>query len=134
MDISQLEKSIAQLSTERGYTPLIASEQELEGAQVRFPAAWIQLPMVLYVEGRDEGVICHKIVVGLLDDYSSYSFDDKSDRLNQMHDDALEIMTALSRVEGVVEINDLTITPRVTHLTRHGDVSQICQASVVSYF
>ncbi len=134
MDITQLEKNISRLASKRGYTPIIVSEEGLEKEIKRYPVAWIQLPLVLYVEGRDEGVICHSITVALLDDYSRHSFEDKRFRLAKMETDMIEIMTQLSRCEGVVELDEMTITPRVTHTTRHGDVAQICQASVVSYF
>ncbi|MFR9523799.1 MAG: hypothetical protein SNH94_04420 [Rikenellaceae bacterium] len=134
MDITQLENSISALFRTKGYAPLIESEQGLEGAIHTFPTAWIQLPKVLYVEGRDQGVICHKVIVNLLDNYGDKSFEEKRLRLDDMHRDALEVMAQLSKAEGVVEIEDLTLTPRVTHLTRFGDVAQVCSASVVSYF
>ncbi|MFI3264001.1 MAG: hypothetical protein SNG38_00290 [Rikenellaceae bacterium] len=134
MDITQLEKNISRLAAKQGYHPLIVSEEGLEKEIKRYPVAWIQLPLVLYVEGRDEGVICHQITVALLDNYSRHSFEDKSNRLAQMQADMVDIMTRLSSCEGIVELDAMTITPRVTHTTRHGDVAQICQASVVSYF
>ncbi len=134
MDIAKIENTIASLSLEMGYTPLIISEEGLERAIKSFPTAWIQLPKVIYVEGREQGVIGHQITVALLDDYSAYSFEDKSCRLSKMQEDILEIMTSLSKCEGVVELEDITVTPRLTHTTRHGDIAQICQGKVVSYF
>ncbi len=134
MDITQLEQSIARIVKQRGYAPLIISEEGLETEIKKFPTAWIQLPLVLYVEGREEGVIGHQITVALLDDYSAHSFEDKSNRLAAMNGDMVEIMRRLSLEEGIVEVEEMTITPRVTHTTRHGDIAQICKAEVVSYF
>ncbi len=134
MEISQLEKSIANAAIGYGYTPLIASEEGLERAIKKYPTAWIQLPKVLYVEGREQGVICHKMTIALLDDYSAYSFEDKRDRLAQMEADMIDIAKRLSLEEGIVEIDSMSISPRITHTTRHGDIAQICEATIVSYF
>ncbi|MFR9503437.1 MAG: hypothetical protein SNH73_03165 [Rikenellaceae bacterium] len=134
MDITQIENTISALALAQGYSPLIASEQGLEKSITTFPTAWISLPKVLYVEGRDQGVICHKISLTLLEDYNAYSFEDKTIRLNEMQNDAIEIMTLLSKEEGVVEVSAMTITPRVVATTRHGDIAQLCEASVVTYF
>ncbi|MFI3316591.1 MAG: hypothetical protein SNF93_03295 [Rikenellaceae bacterium] len=134
MEITKIENIIATNAQKSGYTPLIVSEEGLEKGITTFPTAWIQLPLVLSVEGRDQGVITHKITVALLDDYSAYSFEDKNSRLAEMQEDMLEIMTAISCQEGIVELNEVSVTPRLTHTTRHGDVAQICQAKIVSYF
>ncbi|MFI3331897.1 MAG: hypothetical protein SNI51_00180 [Rikenellaceae bacterium] len=134
MDITHLEKLISKLACEHNYTPLVASEATLEASIKRYPTAWIQLPKVLYVEGRGEGQICHSITVNFLDDYSAYSFDDKAKRLAKMEEDVISIMTQLSCAEGVVEVNEMTVTPRLLPTTRHGDIAQTLVAKVVSYF
>ncbi len=134
MDITQIELLLAHESAAKGYDPLIISEEGIDGAIRGFPTAWIQLPKVLYVEGREEGVICHKIVVTLLDDYNGYSIEQKGIRLKQMQEDALEIMQGVSLSDSVVEISSLTITPRIVTTTAHGDIAQLCEASIVTYF
>ncbi len=134
MNITQIENLLATAVKAMGYSPLMASEQTLDKEIKEFPTAWIQLPKVLYVEGRNQGIICHKIVVTLFDDFSAYSFSDKADRLGVMQEDALEIMKSVSRCEGVVEIDSLTVTPRIVSTTRHGDIAQLCEASIISYF
>ncbi len=134
MDITQIETLIAQITTALGYTPLIASEAGVSGSIKALPTAWIQLPKVLYVEGRDEGIIGHQITLTLIDDYRAFGFDKQSERLATMQEDALETMTRLSLCEGVVEVSEVTITPRVVPTTSHDNISQICTATVVSYF
>ncbi len=134
MDITQIENLISKLSCERNYHPLIASETTLTGSIERFPTAWIQLPKVLYVEGREEGQICHSVTVNYLDNYSAYGFEDKARRLKVMEADVLAIMSELSLAEGVVEVAEMTITPRTLSTTRHGDIAQSVVAKVVSYF
>ncbi len=134
MDIIQIETIISQLVQQFGYSAVIASEQQLEESIEALPTAWIQLPTVSYVEGRDEGVIGHKITLRLIDDFRGYSFDDQAARLAEMQEHAIEIMTLLSSYDGVVEVSDMTVSPRAIPTTRHDNIAQICQATVVSYF
>ncbi|MFI3285027.1 MAG: hypothetical protein R3Y08_00065 [Rikenellaceae bacterium] len=134
MDITQIETLISDLATERKYHPIIASESTIEGAIETFPTAWIQLPKVLYVEGRGEGQICHSVIVNFLDNYNAYSFEDKAIRLKEMEADIIEIMTQLSSLEGIVEVDEMSITPRLLSTTRHGDIAQTLTAKIVSYF
>ncbi len=134
MDIIDIERAIARIAQGRGYAPIVASEQEVERSIVTMPTAWIELPKVLYVEGRNEGIIGHKVYFTLLDNGGGYSSEEKVVRFNQMRDDTLEIMTQLSLEEGIVEIADMTSTPKAFTTTRHTDIGQKCEATVVSYF
>ncbi len=134
MDITQIENIISGLSSQAGYTPLLASEALVESSIEALPTAWIQLPKVLYVEGREQGIIGHQITITLIDDYKSHGFEDQAERLATMQVDMLEIMTQLSMSDGVVELTDMTITPRVYPTTRHDNIAQVCQATVVTYF
>ncbi len=134
MDITNIEQAIASIASHYGYDSIISSEQELESAISTYPVAWIELPKVLYVEGRDQGVICHKVSVTLLDDYKAYSFEDKSVRLAQMQEDMIDIMREMSLAEGVVEVNGMSVTAKLYTTTRHGDIGQVCEASIISYF
>ncbi len=134
MDITQIETLISDLAEKRNYNSIIASETTVTGVIKAFPTAWIQLPKVLYVEGRDEGVVCHSVVVKYLDDYSAYSFDDKVKRFKEIETDIVEMMVELSSCEGVVEVGEMRITPRTMTTTKHGDIAQTLEAKIVSYF
>lgn len=134
MDITQIENLVSTLSATLGYTPLVASETGIERSISAYPTAWIQLPQVLYVEGRTEGIIGHKITIYLIDDLKGFSFEDQSTRLSEMQEDMIEIMTQLSSCDGIVEVSDMTITPKTIPTTRHDNIAQLCQATIVSYF
>ncbi len=134
MDITQLENLISELSTAQGYNPIIVSQWQEDAPIESFPVAWIKLPIVSYVEGRDEGIIGHHITVALLDDYSRKDAENKQSRLEKMREDMIEIMSLLSTHEDVVQICKMSITPRCIETTVHGDLAQICRATVESIF
>ncbi len=134
MDITQIEILVAAAATAKGYSAQIASSQEIEGMIEVMPTAWIGLPTVLWVEGRDEGMIGHQVVVTLMDDYKRFNFNEQLARVNQMQEDILEIMTQISTNDGIVEVQNLTLTPRMIPTTHHDNIGCICSATIVSYF
>ncbi len=134
MDILQIEKLLSALASAKGYSAIIVSESNAEKSIEAMPAAMIYLPKVLWVEGRDEGLIGYQVNLSFADDCRAYSFSDQCDRLKQMEQDMIEVMTDITLQEGIVEVSKMSVTPRTYPTTRHDNVAVVCQATLVAYF
>ena len=133
MNCAQLERALRILSESRGY-----SFHSLPSARIaevtHLPAAVLEPPTVASVEAKRHGRISYEVTLHLLCPAARASASQRSEYLERMESELLEIFTQLSDDECVIAIEDLGMTPREYAFTAHGEISQTARAKVVTFF
>ena len=133
MNRAQLESALRVLSQSRGYSFEILPAQRLAEVK-RLPAVVLEPPTVALVEGRGHGRISYNVTLHILSLAAKLSAEQRSNILERMESDLLDIFADLSQDEGVIAVEGLGITPREFALTTHGEISQTARTKVISYF
>lgn len=133
MNRAQLEGALRVLSQSYGYSFFSLPADRLAEVK-RFPAVVLEPPTVLTVEGRGHGRISYNVTLHILSLAARLSVQERSDTLQRMESDLLDIFADLSESECVIAVEGLGITPREYALTPHGEISQTARTKIVTYF
>ena len=133
MNRAQLEAALRTLSQSHGYAFCRLPSNRLAEVE-HLPTVVVEPLTVAQVEGRGHGRITYGVTLHTMSPAAKLSAQKRSEILEKMESDLLEIFTALSENERVVAVENLGITPREYAFTMHGEISQTARAEVVTYF
>ena len=133
MNRAQLESALRLLSQSHDYSFESLPAHRLAEVK-RLPAVVLEPPTVALVEGRKHGRISYNVTLHVLCLAAKLSAEERSNSLQKMESDLLEIFSDLSEDERVIVVDELGITPREYALTNHGEISQTARAKVVTHF
>ncbi len=133
MNCTYLRGAIEEAVSTCGYTLTEGAEHYLPTSICTYPAAHLLPPEFHSIEGRNHGKITYSIELRLFHQGAKLSPSERSERLDAMEVDMVEIFTLLSNYERVLSVEDLTIAPAST-VDNHGAVAMVAKADIVTYF
>lgn len=99
-----------------------------------FPAAWLELPRVQEVDGREHGRITYQVRLHLLRGVERNGAQQAGEVLQQMEREMLEVFSGLSRAIEIIAVEKLTMQPRYFGVSGKGDLAITGDARVITWF
>ncbi len=134
MNHNVIAKELSRLAHELSYTPYCVASDGIDESVQLYPAACIMPPEIVAVSGRDEGEICYRIKMQLMQITASPTTKQKEKLWEQMRTDAMHIITSLPLAEDVREVKNVRCTTAQFSLTPHGEVSVEISMEVTIHF
>lgn len=129
-----MKKAFSEAAGRYGY-PFYCGDIAALPKDVRsFPAAWLELPRVQEVDGREHGRITYQVRLHLLRGVERHAPQQAGQVLQQMEREMLELFAGLSRAVEIIAVERLTVQPRYFGVSGKGDLAMTGDARVITWF
>lgn len=92
-------------------------------SNLRFPALWMEPPILTGVEGRDEGLLTYHLTLHLMTSDRKYPETEKEAQWETMEARTLELLRNLTARKEIFHIGKIGCTPSEYALTNRGELS-----------
>lgn len=114
---------IQQEASQCGYDFRNGFPYRLTRSDMRFPALWMEPPVLTLVNGRKEGLITYHITLHLLVSGKKYSESEKESQWEKLEKQVLEWTQNLINQPEVFSIENISCTPAEFTLTNQREIS-----------
>lgn len=134
MNRKAIIQSLDTLSTAKGYTFYSGADPLLPQRVKSYPALWLAPPKFKSMEGRKHGRMTYSLTLRALAHAPKLDPAEHEAAWQSMERDVIEIFSALSELEGIVAVENLSLKSDFATLTSSGELALTATAEVVTYF
>lgn len=109
----------------QGYTLATGDPMAATATITTYPAAWLDTPIAVAIEGLSEGDIAYQISLRLLRKADREAVLNPETVWNAVESDAINILASLSTASGVIALDKIKLTPTALQTTLHGELGVV---------
>lgn len=106
----------------QGYSLATGDPMAATATITTYPAAWLDTPIAVAIEGLGEGHIAYQISLRLLRKADREAVLNPETVWEVVENDAINILASLSTASGVIAIDKVKLTPTALQTTLHGEL------------
>lgn len=134
MNRTYLINAIEGIATSEGYSFYSDSDERMSQQIKTYPAAWLQPPKFLTMEGRNHGKVTYSVTLHAMEAGARLTPAQRQQTWSRLEEELVEMFSKLSDTERVVAVEQLMINHTSHTLTTHGEVAATATAEVVTFF
>ena len=134
MNRAFLCSAIEGLVSPYGYSFTLNDESYYPTTVCRYPAAFLQNPKFVSIDGQKHGRITYDVSLTLAHEAAKRSPSECNNLLCEMEEQMVKIFVALSNNENILLVDNLTISHTSTFIDNHGAIAIEAKAKVTTIF
>lgn len=134
MNRAFLCSAIEGLASQYGYHFALNDKSCYPTTISRYPAAFMTQPKFESMEGRQHGRITYSVTLRLAQQGAKLTPAERNNALDKMEKELMEIFIALSKIDDVAVVDELSIVPYSEPIDNHGAIAIEAHANVTTVF